>query len=89
MLRFMLAMIQREPTISSITIRTERQREHVVFFVRSGGDGDEEDEVHADLGDRQHRERDPDAGLPDERRPGNEERHDRDHSRQEETDHIA
>ena len=46
----------------------ERQRQHVVGVVRPGGDVQEEDQVNAHLRDRQHDQRDRDAGLPDERR---------------------
>src|SRR5258708_2423839 len=43
----------------------EGQRQHVIGVVGPGGDMQEEHQVHAHLGDRQHHQRHRNAGLPD------------------------
>jgi hypothetical protein len=50
---------------------------------------EEEDQVHADLSDRQHHQRNRDAGVPNQGRPGDKERRRRQQDRQTETDKVA
>ena len=62
-------MIQTEPPMTSATIRTaESQRQHVVGIVRRRGEMQEENQMHADLRDRQHDQRDRDGRRPDQMR---------------------
>ena len=59
-------MIQSEPADQQEHDQhAEGQRQHVVGVVGPGGDVQEEHQVHAHLRDRQHHQRDRDAGLPD------------------------
>ena len=67
----------------------ERQRQDVVDVVGPGGDVQEEDQVHADLSDRQHHQRDRNAGVPNQGRPGDKERHRRQQDRQAKAYKIA
>ena len=51
-------MIQSDPTMTSMTMRTPNANaKHVVDVVGTGGDVQEKDQVHADLRDRQHHQR--------------------------------
>ena len=67
----------------------EHRSHHVVNAVRPGGDVKEEDDVNAHLRDRQHDQRGRNAGLPDQRRAGDKERHDREENRQPNTDQLT
>ncbi len=59
-------MIQIEPaTIRNDHQHSEGERQDVVGVVRPGGDVEEEDQVHAHLGDRQHDQRHRDRRPPD------------------------
>jgi hypothetical protein len=89
MLRFKLYMIHGEPTISSITIRTPNASAITLLVLSGPG---------VMWMKKTRRRRSGRSPAPPERsgcwaaRPGSsgdEERHDRDHSRQEETDYIA
>jgi ADP-heptose:LPS heptosyltransferase len=69
--------------------QAERQRHDVVDAVGPRREVQEEDQVHAHLRERQHRERDRDAGLPDQRAARDVERDAGQQSRQRQADEVA
>ena len=71
-------MIHSDPTMTNMTMRTPNANAKTLLTLSgTGGDVQEEDQVHADLSDRQHHQRNRDAGAPNQERPGNEKRHHR------------
>ena len=83
-------MIHSDPTISRNTISTPNASANTLLKLSgAGGDVQEEDEVNAHLRDRQHHQCNRNAGLPDQRRTGDEERNDCDQRRQPKADQIA
>ncbi len=87
---FRLVMIHIDPMRISPTIKTPKASASTLLdVVRSGGDVEEEDEVDADLSDRQHHQRNRNARPPHKRRPDDEERHRGDQGREAQADKVA
>ena len=85
----LIAVLTRSDNQQKDDQHAERKRQHVVEALGASGDVQEEDEVNAHLRDRQHHQCNRNAGLPDQRRTGDEERDDCDQRRQPKADQIT